>query len=160
MGCLTYIHEIKFDTFLQLQEFLMILVILSFWIFIICITTRAFIDIVKPKRKIKLLDAFLFDKKNSSSAILPTLALALLVLPYLPASNIFFTVGFVIAERYLYLSVGGFSLLIAMGFYKILEAFELKTSMPTNDKDFRKTKKTIKQSFIRFIDYGMTFLIA
>uniref|UniRef100_A0A3B4AVY4 dolichyl-phosphate-mannose--protein mannosyltransferase n=1 Tax=Periophthalmus magnuspinnatus TaxID=409849 RepID=A0A3B4AVY4_9GOBI len=40
-----------------------------------------------------------------------TLALVLLVVPFLPASNIFFRVGFVVAERVLYLSSAGYCLL-------------------------------------------------
>lgn len=42
-----------------------------------------------------------------------TLALVLLVVPFLPASNMFFRVGFVIAERVLYLSSAGYCLLLA-----------------------------------------------
>uniref|UniRef100_A0A672I5U7 dolichyl-phosphate-mannose--protein mannosyltransferase n=1 Tax=Salarias fasciatus TaxID=181472 RepID=A0A672I5U7_SALFA len=42
-----------------------------------------------------------------------TLGLVLLVVPFLPACNIFFRVGFVIAERVLYLSSAGFCLLLA-----------------------------------------------
>ncbi|KAE8747440.1 hypothetical protein FOCC_FOCC005771 [Frankliniella occidentalis] len=44
------------------------------------------------------------------------LGLALLVFPLLPASNLFFYVGFVIAERVLYLPSVGFCLLVAQGF--------------------------------------------
>ena len=47
-------------------------------------------------------------------------ALALVCLPFLPASNLFFPVGFVIAERILYIPSMGFSLLIAYGSSKIL----------------------------------------
>uniref|UniRef100_A0A3Q1FK11 dolichyl-phosphate-mannose--protein mannosyltransferase n=1 Tax=Acanthochromis polyacanthus TaxID=80966 RepID=A0A3Q1FK11_9TELE len=42
-----------------------------------------------------------------------TLGLVLLVVPFLPACNVFFRVGFVIAERVLYLSSAGFCLLLA-----------------------------------------------
>lgn len=45
-----------------------------------------------------------------------TLALVLLVVPFLPACNIFFRVGFVIAERVLYLSSAGYCLLLAFAF--------------------------------------------
>lgn len=41
--------------------------------------------------------------------------LALLVLPLLPASNLFFYVGFVVAERVLYLPSVGFCLLVGIG---------------------------------------------
>ncbi|KAK3583356.1 hypothetical protein CHS0354_038972 [Potamilus streckersoni] len=44
-----------------------------------------------------------------------TIALAFIVVPFLPASNIFFRVGFVIAERILYLSSAGFCMLIVLG---------------------------------------------
>ncbi|XP_054609625.1 protein O-mannosyl-transferase TMTC2-like isoform X2 [Dunckerocampus dactyliophorus] len=42
-------------------------------------------------------------------------SLALLSLPFLPASNLFFYVGFVIAERVLYIPSVGFCLLVATG---------------------------------------------
>ena len=45
--------------------------------------------------------------------------LGLLVLPFLPASNLFFSVGFVVAERILYLPSMGFCLLVAFGCDKL-----------------------------------------
>jgi len=42
-------------------------------------------------------------------------SLALLILPFLPASNLFFRVGFVVAERVLYLPSLGACLLVAVG---------------------------------------------
>ncbi|XP_061165733.1 protein O-mannosyl-transferase TMTC4-like [Saccostrea echinata] len=48
-----------------------------------------------------------------------TMALALLIVPFLPASNLFFRVGFVIAERVLYLSTAGFCILVVMGICKL-----------------------------------------
>ena len=47
------------------------------------------------------------------------LALSLIVLPFLPATNLFFYVGFVLAERLLYLPSLGFSLLVALGLQKL-----------------------------------------
>lgn len=46
-------------------------------------------------------------------------SLGLIVLPYLPASNLFFPVGFVVAERVLYLPSMGFCLLIAIGYSRL-----------------------------------------
>jgi len=43
------------------------------------------------------------------------MGLAILVLPFLPASNLFFNVGFVLAERILYLPSAGYCLLLAVG---------------------------------------------
>ena len=44
------------------------------------------------------------------------MGVALVVVPFLPASNIFFTVGFVVAERVLYLSSIGSCLITVLGF--------------------------------------------
>ena len=44
------------------------------------------------------------------------MGLALVVVPFLPASNIFFTVGFVVAERVLYLSSIGSCIITVLGF--------------------------------------------
>lgn len=41
--------------------------------------------------------------------------LALIILPFLPATNLFFYVGFIIAERILYIPSIGFCLLVANG---------------------------------------------
>lgn len=42
-------------------------------------------------------------------------SLGLLAIPFLPATNLFFYVGFVIAERVLYIPSMGFCLLVAVG---------------------------------------------
>ncbi|GFX53341.1 transmembrane and TPR repeat-containing protein CG4050 [Trichonephila clavipes] len=42
--------------------------------------------------------------------------LSMCVFPFLPASNLFFPVGFVVAERVLYAPSMGFCLLVAHGF--------------------------------------------
>ena len=52
------------------------------------------------------------DHLASSQLIL---ALAWTILPFLPASNLFFPVGFVVAERVLYIPSMGFCLLVAQG---------------------------------------------
>ena len=51
-------------------------------------------------------------------------ALSLLVLPYVPASNLFFPVGFVVAERILYLPSMGFCMLVGYGSYAILKSIK------------------------------------
>ena len=43
------------------------------------------------------------------------LSLAFLVIPFLPAMNIFFRVGFVIAERNIYISSIGFVMIVVVG---------------------------------------------
>ena len=43
------------------------------------------------------------------------MGLAFLVVPFLPATNMFFTVGFVVAERVLYLSSIGSCLITVLG---------------------------------------------
>lgn len=60
-------------------------------------------------------------KHNESRTSLPTtenvvvFSLGLLAIPFLPATNLFFYVGFVIAERVLYIPSMGFCLLVAAG---------------------------------------------
>ncbi|XP_034841025.1 protein O-mannosyl-transferase TMTC4-like [Maniola hyperantus] len=49
------------------------------------------------------------------------LAASLMIIPFLPATNIIYPVGFVIAERILYIPSIGYCLLIAIGFEKILQ---------------------------------------
>ena len=48
------------------------------------------------------------------------LALSLIILPFLPAANLFFYVGFVVAERLLYLPSLGLSLLLGLGYQKLI----------------------------------------
>ena len=55
------------------------------------------------------------------------LALSLLILPYLPASNLFFPVGFVVAERVLYLPSMGFCMLVGFGAHRLLKSFNSST---------------------------------
>lgn len=49
-----------------------------------------------------------------------------MIFPFIPASNLFFPVGFVIAERVLYMPSMGFCLLVAYGFHSINERFNRK----------------------------------
>uniref|UniRef100_L7LWA1 dolichyl-phosphate-mannose--protein mannosyltransferase n=1 Tax=Rhipicephalus pulchellus TaxID=72859 RepID=L7LWA1_RHIPC len=51
------------------------------------------------------------------------LSLSLLVFPFLPASNLFFPVGFVVAERVLYMPSMGFCLLVAHGWHLMLKNY-------------------------------------
>jgi hypothetical protein len=55
-------------------------------------------------------------KRNDSKVLLFT---SFLILPFLPASNLIFTVGFVIAERNLYLSVLGFAGIVVTGYRRL-----------------------------------------
>lgn len=55
----------------------------------------------------------------SQAVDLTVIALAMLVLPFIPATNLFFYVGFVVAERVLYIPSMGYCLLVALGFHLI-----------------------------------------
>jgi hypothetical protein len=52
---------------------------------------------------------------NFKSQDILILSLSLVVFPFIPATNLFFYVGFVIAERVLYIPSMGFCLLVAYG---------------------------------------------
>uniref|UniRef100_A0A1I8NT25 dolichyl-phosphate-mannose--protein mannosyltransferase n=1 Tax=Stomoxys calcitrans TaxID=35570 RepID=A0A1I8NT25_STOCA len=60
------------------------------------------------------------NSKCANASIL-LMALTFLTLPFLPATNLFFYVGFVVAERLLYLPSVGFCLLVGFGVSKLLE---------------------------------------
>ena len=53
-------------------------------------------------------------------------ALSVLVLPFVPATNLFFYVGFVVAERVLYIPSMGYCLLVALGCQLIDDAVALR----------------------------------
>ncbi|XP_037623116.1 protein O-mannosyl-transferase TMTC3 isoform X2 [Sebastes umbrosus] len=61
-----------------------------------------------------------------SSAKTVIMALSFIVLPFIPASNLFFPVGFVVAERVLYVPSMGFCVLVAHGFKIISHKGHLK----------------------------------
>ncbi|XP_041109863.1 protein O-mannosyl-transferase TMTC3 [Polyodon spathula] len=61
---------------------------------------------------------------DSSKTVI--MALSLIVLPFIPASNLFFPVGFVIAERVLYVPSMGFCILVAHGWRKTTKSRNLK----------------------------------
>lgn len=48
-------------------------------------------------------------------------SLALMVLPFIPATNLFFPVGFVVAERVLYTPSMGFCLMVAHGWERLTQ---------------------------------------
>ena len=56
---------------------------------------------------------------------LTALALAFLIIPFLPASNLLFRVGFVIAERILYSPSAGFIILLVLGAAKLSARSEI-----------------------------------
>jgi hypothetical protein len=56
---------------------------------------------------------------NLNSAEITLLSLAFLTVPFIPATNLFFYVGFVIAERVLYIPSVGYCLLLGLGSWEI-----------------------------------------
>ena len=48
------------------------------------------------------------------------MSVAMIIVPFLPATNLFIKVGFVVAERVLYLPSSGWCLLFALGLSKML----------------------------------------
>lgn len=56
---------------------------------------------------------------NLTSAEITLLSLAFLTIPFIPATNLFFYVGFVIAERVLYIPSVGYCLLLGLGSWEL-----------------------------------------
>ncbi|XP_020293536.1 transmembrane and TPR repeat-containing protein 4 isoform X2 [Pseudomyrmex gracilis] len=69
--------------------------------------------------------AHTFTSRKDDTSRYTIMGLALLIFPFLPASNIFFNVGFVLAERTLYLPSAGYCLLVAIGLQKLSARFSL-----------------------------------
>ncbi|XP_032878990.1 protein O-mannosyl-transferase TMTC4 isoform X2 [Amblyraja radiata] len=86
MGCLPLINSVG--------DF-RILALFTLWFFLIGITWQG-----------------LFSKNPDERRILAS-GIALVIIPFLPASNVFFRVGFVIAERVIYLSSAGYCILLS-----------------------------------------------
>lgn len=63
---------------------------------------------------------------RKSGVDLTVIALSMLVLPFIPATNLFFYVGFVVAERVLYIPSMGYCLLVALGFHLVDEYLRQK----------------------------------
>lgn len=60
------------------------------------------------------------QSQNKTQKILVALAILITTIPFLPATNVFAYVGFVAAERILYLPSVGFCLLVGIGVQKLL----------------------------------------
>ena len=59
-------------------------------------------------------------KENCKRNRIPIFGVVLMIFPFLPASNLFFPVGFVVAERVLYIPSMGFCMLVAYGAWQIV----------------------------------------
>eukprot|EP00794_Sanderia_malayensis_P020407 gene20407-22420_t len=73
---------------------------------------------------IPLVESFIDARNISSLGESPNstlMGLCLLIIPFIPASNIFFRVGFVVAERILYIPSTGYCILIANGLHMITQ---------------------------------------
>ena len=62
-------------------------------------------------------------------------SLAITILPFLPASNLFFYVGFVVAERILYIPSMGYCILVGCGLSHLWKAVECCNLFPSNNKN-------------------------
>ncbi|XP_077339086.1 protein O-mannosyl-transferase TMTC4 isoform X3 [Lithobates pipiens] len=60
---------------------------------------------------------------NGQTRRIVTMALGFLVIPFLPASNLFFRVGFAVAERVLYLPSVGYCMLLTYGYSRICRQY-------------------------------------
>lgn len=85
--------------------------------------------------------AVLGVKTVKNGRMLSVIALSLLILPFLPATNLFFYVGFVVAERVLYLPSIGFCLLLGAGLEKLLTF----TNVAIRDNN-RSSRKVIRSA--------------
>ena len=71
-------------------------------------------------------------KENRDAKNVVSFSLALCVVPFLPASNVVVNVGFVIAERNLYIPSMGFCLLVCFGFQKVTSFMQKSNTKMVN----------------------------
>ncbi|RWS11056.1 transmembrane and TPR repeat-containing protein CG4050-like protein [Dinothrombium tinctorium] len=74
------------------------------------------------------------------------LGLSLIIFPFLPASNLFFPVGFVIAERVLYIPSTGFCMMVGYGWFLLFERFSDNNN--NNEKTKRPSKKLLVTALV------------
>jgi hypothetical protein len=71
----------------------------------------------KPK------DIIEYNCGRRQDCVVVLMSVAMMVIPFIPASNLVAYVGFVVAERVLYIPSLGFCLLVGHGFAKLMEKF-------------------------------------
>ena len=69
-----------------------------------------------------------YECVRRQDSVVVVMSVAMMVIPYIPASNLVAYVGFVVAERVLYIPSLGFCLLVGHGFVKLMERFEESNS--------------------------------
>lgn len=82
---------------------------------------------VSPVDDVIVSDCSDSDVTSSSSAHVALVSLALIVIPFIPATNLFFYVGFVVAERVLYIPSLGLCLLVADGLTRLVASTPSKS---------------------------------
>ena len=75
----------------------------------------------KKQLKSDLLNSQSLSRDKCTSKEVLLFSLSLVIFPFLPASNLFFPVGFVVAERVLYLPSMGFCMLVAYGAHRLIQ---------------------------------------
>ena len=83
----------------------------------VCATTLTS-TVTKPKNITE------YDCVRRQDNVVVVMSVAMMVIPFIPASNLVAYVGFVVAERVLYIPSIGFCLLVGHGFVKLMERFE------------------------------------
>ena len=81
-------------------------------------------DNVKTDQQLYIAPGLCCSKYGLNEWNIVILAISVMILPFLPAANIFFYVGFVVAERVLYLPSVGFCLLVANGIKELLNSYQ------------------------------------
>lgn len=83
-------------------------------------------------------------------SVVVLMSVAMMVIPFIPATNLLAYVGFVVAERVLYIPSLGFCLLVGHGFVKLIESSE--------DRNSRKMMLTVSLILVLMILGGRTVI--
>lgn len=122
MGTISLIESFKDPRNLLTLVVAFMVVCLS-WISLTSTNRKSSSVIITVSKAVLSISAISYEK------ILCFQSLSFIALPFLPASNLFFPVGFVIAERVLYMPSMGYCILIAYGFELLSERFRKRIVM-------------------------------
>ncbi|KAL1513175.1 hypothetical protein ABEB36_002620 [Hypothenemus hampei] len=98
MGCIPLINS-----FMDYRGFLVII----FWIIVVIVAYKLFRDCI-----------------NNEKINVSVMGISVMIIPFLPSSNLFLKVGFVIAERTLLLPSAGYCFLVALGLQKLKNRYD------------------------------------
>lgn len=127
-----------------------ILLILIFWMTLILLMRASLLN-QNPniRRYFRYVSVFIILNNNFSKSQIK-IGLIFVFVPFIPSSNVFFTVGFVVAERALFLSSFGYVLLLITGIDILCQRFQMYSKVSQLKIETSKTFIIDSKYLLRF----------